>query len=67
VGVNWWQRGNEMSKLTDQESEYIAKLLDKRHAELIHELHHAVTRDYKDGLKREIQLTEDLKSKFVST
>jgi hypothetical protein len=35
-------------------------LLQRRHAELIHELHHAATRRFKEGLKDEIQLTERL-------
>lgn len=53
-----------MSDLKDQEREYLAKLLKKRHDELLHELHHAVTREYKAGLRQEIDLTETLQAKL---
>ena len=50
--------------MNDQEREYLLKLLAKRHDELLHELHHAVTREYKIGLRQEIDLTEQLKVKL---
>jgi hypothetical protein len=53
-----------MNELKDQELEYLSKLLSKRHDELLHELHHAVTREYKVGLRQEIDLTEQLKAKL---
>lgn len=53
-----------MFDLKDQEREYLAKLLKKRHDELLHELHHAVTREYKAGLRQEIDLTEALQEKL---
>lgn len=53
-----------MFDLQDQEREYLAKLLKKRHDELLHELHHAVTREYKVGLRQEIDLTESLQEKL---
>ena len=53
-----------MFELQEQEREYLAKLLKKRHDELLHELHHAVTREYKAGLRQEIDLTESLKEKL---
>lgn len=53
-----------MFDLNEQEREYLAKLLKKRHDELLHELHHAVTREYKAGLRQEIDLTEALKEKL---
>jgi hypothetical protein len=49
------------SSLTEQQVDYLLKLLDKRYTELLHELHHAATNEYKAGLKREIELTEKLK------
>jgi len=54
-----------MHELTEQEREYVAKLLKRRHDELLHELHHAVTGEYKSGLRREIELTEELLVKTV--
>lgn len=53
-----------MTDLLYDEREYLAKLLDKRHTELFHELHHAVSRDYKESLRREIDLTEQIKGKL---
>lgn len=53
-----------MFELKEQETEYLAKLLKKRHDELLHELHHAVTREYKVGLRQEIDLTESLQGKL---
>lgn len=53
-----------MFELKEQETEYLAKLLKKRHDELLHELHHAVTREYKVGLRQEIDLTESLQAKL---
>jgi hypothetical protein len=55
-----------MNDLTDQEREYLTKLLAKRHDELLHELHHAVTHEYKAGLRQEIDLTEALKAKLAA-
>lgn len=53
-----------MQELTPDECEYVAKLLKRRHDGLLHELHHAVTREYKEGLRREIELTEQLQNKM---
>lgn len=53
-----------MNEFTTQEREYLDKLLGRRHTELLHELHHAVTREYKAGLRQEIDLTEALKVKL---
>lgn len=49
-------------ELTGQQLEYLENLLRKRHAELLHELHHAVTLEFKAGLRQEIALTEQLQS-----
>lgn len=51
-------------ELSPEESEYLRKLLRKRHDELLHELHHAATREFKDGLRREIELTEALERRL---
>lgn len=53
-----------MQELRIDEREYLAKLLKMRHDELLHELHHTVTRDYKTDLRREIELTERLQDKM---
>jgi hypothetical protein len=49
-----------LTRLPEEEQQYMLHLLQRRHAELIHELHHAATRRFKEGLKDEIQLTERL-------
>jgi hypothetical protein len=51
--------------LSQHEKEYLANLLGKRHDDLLHELHHAFTREYKDGLKRELELTDQLRQKLA--
>jgi hypothetical protein len=53
------------AELSQSEKEYLAHLLSKRHSELLHELHHAFTREYKAGLKQEIELTDQLKQKLA--
>jgi hypothetical protein len=53
-----------MIEMTEQEQEYVAKLLKRRHDELLHELHHAVTHEYKAGLRQEIDLAEQLQLKL---
>ena len=55
------------NELSSHEREYLMNLVERRHSELIHELHHAVTHEYKDGLKREIELTEQVKVKLGVT
>ena len=49
-----------LRNLPEEEQQYLLRLLQRRHAELIHELHHAATRKFKEGLKDEIALTERL-------
>ena len=51
--------------VTGEERKYLATLLERRHKELIHELHHAATAAYKAGLKEEIALTETLQRKVT--
>ncbi len=53
-----------MANLESAEREYLRRLLDVRHEQLMHELHHAFTHEYKLGLKEEIALTERLKDKL---
>jgi hypothetical protein len=53
-------------ELSRQEKDYLATLLVRRHDELLHELHHAFSREYKEGLKQEIDLTERVKQKLTA-
>ena len=50
--------------ITEQERELLLEILEARHVELLHELHHTDTRDFKEMLKRKVEIVEGLKSKF---
>ena len=50
--------------INDQEREYLLEVLEARRAELLHELHHTDTLDFKEMLKRKVELVEGLTSKL---
>ena len=52
--------------ITDEERDYLLELLEARGAEMLHELHHTDTLDYKEGLRRRIGLVEGLRSKLAA-
>ena len=52
--------------ITEQERELLFEVLEARHTELLHELHHTDARDFKEMLKRKVELLEALKAKFES-
>ena len=49
--------------ITDEEREYLLEILEARHVELLHEIHHTDARDFREMLKRKVELVEGLKSK----
>lgn len=49
-----------MREFTDAERDYLCELLIRRHGELLHELHHTAARRFKDELKGEVELVEQL-------
>ena len=51
--------------ITDEEREYLLEVLEARRAELLHELHHTDTLDFKEMLKRKVELVEGLASKLA--
>jgi hypothetical protein len=53
-----------MHDLTAEERALLVALLDRREAELLHELHHADARRFKEGLREELALVERLKDRF---
>ena len=53
-----------MSDLTPQEKTLLLRLLEKRETDLRHELHHAVSHSFKEGLKAELALVEALETKL---
>ena len=55
-----------MFDITDEERTYLLEVLEARRAELLHELHHTDTLDFKEMLKRKVELVEGLTSKLAS-
>jgi len=53
--------------INDQEREYLLEILEARRAELLHELHHTDTLDFKEMLRRKVALVEAVRSKLVNT
>ena len=53
--------------ITDQEREYLLEILDAQREELLHELHHTDTLDFKEMLRRKVALVESVRSKLVNT
>ena len=53
--------------ITAEEREYLLEILDARREELLHELHHTDTLDFKEMLRRKIALVEAVRSKLVNT
>ena len=53
--------------ITDEEREYLLEILDARREELLHELHHTDTLDYKEMLRRKIALVESVRSRLSNT
>ena len=53
--------------ITAEEREYLLEILDARREELLHELHHTDTLDYKEMLRRKIALVESVRTKLINT
>jgi hypothetical protein len=51
--------------ITDEEREYLLEILDARREEMLHELHHTDTLDFKEMLRRKAALVEAVRSKLV--
>jgi hypothetical protein len=52
--------------ITDEEREYLLEILDARREELLHELHHTDTLDFKEMLRRKAALVESVRSKLAA-
>ena len=52
--------------ITDEERDYLLEILEARREELIHELHHTDTLDFKEILMRKVELVEGLRSRLAS-
>jgi hypothetical protein len=51
--------------INEQERDYLLEILEARRAELLHELHHTDTLDFKEVLRRRVALVENLSSKLA--
>src|SRR5947209_818267 len=49
--------------ITDEERDYLLEILEAQREELLHELHHTDTLDFKEMLKRKVELVEAVRSK----
>lgn len=52
--------------ITDEEREYLLEILDARREEMLHELHHTDTLDFREMLRRKVALAESVRSKLVN-
>ena len=50
--------------ITDPERELLLELLTSKRDSMLHELHHTDTNDYKELLKRKLELLEALRAKI---
>ena len=50
--------------ITNEERDYLLEILEARREELLHELHHTDTLDFKEMLKRKVELVEGLRSRL---
>ncbi len=49
--------------ITEQERDYLLELLEAKRSEMLHELHHTDTLDFKEMLRRRVELAEGLRAK----
>ena len=50
--------------ITNEERDYLLEILEARREELLHELHHTDTLDFKEMLKRKVEMVEGLRSRL---
>jgi hypothetical protein len=50
--------------INEEERDYLLEILEARRAELLHEMHHTDTLDFKEVLRRKIALAESLDSRL---
>ena len=53
-----------MFELNTDERDYVSQLLKTAHDQMLHELHHTDTRSYEEGLKRRIEINEQITRKL---
>jgi hypothetical protein len=52
--------------LNPREVAVLAALLDAAHRQRLHELHHTDSRDYRERLRREVDVIEDLSARLAA-
>ena len=52
--------------LTAREVALMAALLDAAHRQRLHELHHTDSRDYRERLRHEVEIIEDLAARLAA-
>jgi hypothetical protein len=63
--VNEAQEAEAMTlDITDQERDFLLELLEARRTEMLRELHHTDTLDYKELLRQRIELLERMREKL---
>jgi hypothetical protein len=53
-----------MLEISEQESKYLLELLEATHKDMLHEINHTDTRDYKNMLKEKIAVVDELTAKI---
>ena len=56
---------NTALSITEQEKGHLLEMLEANHKDLLHELHHTDTADYKEMLREKIRVVESLQSKLT--
>jgi len=54
-----------VTDLTSDEIRYLEGVLSRSRKDLVHEIHHAATHDYKEWLRKELEINERLSSKIL--
>lgn len=51
-------------EITNEERDVLVELLQTAHREILHEIHHTDTHDYKELLRKKVVVIESLKGKI---
>lgn len=54
-------------ELSDAERDFLAEMLDSAHRAKLHELNHTVTHDYKQYVRRQVEMLETLRTRIGLT
>lgn len=54
-----------MLDLSSDERSFLLELLEAKHSALLHEIHHTDTEDFKEMLREQVDLVEELKTRIA--